>query len=100
MLLLMAPDAPTVDLSGMGEGDTASMSAEEHRKQVVASLVGEIVLCVKEVSLHLRRSCRIVACSHRLNFNCEPKRDEMDMLTGIGVAQVCTCGEPTLHMPR
>ena len=86
MLLLMAPDAPTVDLSGLGEGDTASMSAEEHRKQVVASLVGEIVLCVKEASLHSRGPCCTVPWSHRLNFNCEPDRDEMDMLTGIGVA--------------
>ena len=64
MLLLLAPDAPTVDLSGMGEGDTASMSAEEHRKQVVASLVGEIVLCVKEVRLHSHRPCCIAPWSH------------------------------------
>ena len=77
MLLLMAPDAPTADLSGLGEGNTASMSAEEHRKQVVASLVGEIVLCVKEVGLHSHRSCCIVPCSHRLNLNCEPNTDEM-----------------------
>ena len=55
VLLLLDPDAPAVDLSAVGEGDTASMSGEEHRKQVVASLVGEIVLCVKEVSLHVHR---------------------------------------------
>ena len=77
MLLLMAPDAPEVDLSGMGEGDTASMSTDEHRQQVVASLVGEIVLCVKEVSLHLHRPCCIAPCSHRLTHKHEPNTDQM-----------------------
>ena len=64
MLLLLAPDAPSVDLSAMGEGDMASMSDEERRKQVVASLIGEIVLCVKEVSSNLHISyLRTMSCS-------------------------------------
>lgn len=50
MLLLLAPDAPAVDL---GE-DTGDMTEDEQRRQVVASLVGEIVLCVKEVNQKTR----------------------------------------------
>ena len=50
VLLLLAPDAPAVDL---GE-DAGDMTEEEQRRQVVASLVGEIVLCVKEVNQKTR----------------------------------------------
>ena len=50
VLLLLAPDAPAVEL---GE-DAGDMSEDEQRKQVVASLVGEIVLCVKEVNQKTR----------------------------------------------
>lgn len=51
VILLLAPDAPAVDLVG---DEAASMSEDEQRKQVVASLVGEIVLCVKEVNQKTR----------------------------------------------
>ena len=50
VLLLLAPDAPAVNL---GE-DAGDMSEDEQRKQVVAALVGEIVLCVKEVNQKTR----------------------------------------------
>ena len=51
VLLLLAPDAPAVDL---GSEDTKDMSEDEQRRQVVAALVGEIVLCVKEVNQKTR----------------------------------------------
>ncbi|BDA46153.1 RRP12-like protein [Coccomyxa sp. Obi] len=51
VLLLLSPDAPAVDLRSE---DDAGMSEEEQRKQVVATLVSEIVLCVKEVNQKTR----------------------------------------------
>lgn len=51
VLLLLAPNAPAVDL---GDESTSAMSEEEQRRQVVAALVGEIVLCVKEVNQKTR----------------------------------------------
>ena len=49
VLLLQAPDAPVVDLIG---DKIAAMSKNELRKQVVAALVGVIVLCIVDSLTH------------------------------------------------
>ena len=49
VLLLQAPNAPAVDLIG---DKTAAMSKNELRKQVMAALVGVIVLCIVDRLTH------------------------------------------------
>ncbi|KAK9845416.1 hypothetical protein WJX81_006006 [Elliptochloris bilobata] len=68
VLLLLAPDAPAVSLDSGANGGEA-LNEDEQRKQLVATLVSEIVLCVKEVNIKTRAAAYalLVGLAHAMH---------------------------------